>query len=143
MVTLADSTTEDEQTELASGRSRERDAQQQKVDSDMAALKAGWEAQGKPAPNASPAKRYTVVKAERAAAKDLIRKAGRFCKVLPVFYRDKVHENGTVDIKFTVAALPAKAEGNGETAPAPAPEPTPEPTPEPQSEGRRGVLGRR
>jgi hypothetical protein len=137
MVTLADATTEDEQTELASGRSRERDAQQQKVDSDMAAWKAGWEAQGKPAPNASPAKRYTVVKAERAAAKDLIRKAGRFHKVTPVFYRDKVHENGKVDIKFTVAALPATPQS------APQPEPQPEPQAEPQPETRRGVLGRR
>lgn len=141
-LTLTDVTEDTGQTELSTGRSRWRDAEQQKVDSDVAALLAGWNAQNKPAPAQSPAHAYKVPKAQKSDLKDLIRKAGRFHKTAIVFYKDKANEDGTVYVKFTVAALPPKADGNGqtETPPASAPAPAPEPAPEPQ---RRGVLGGR
>jgi uncharacterized protein involved in type VI secretion and phage assembly len=145
-ITLTDAPNDDTQTELASGRSRDRDPQQVKIDGDVAALVAGWNAQGKPAPAQSPAKTYTVLKVERSEAKDMIRKAGRLHKIMPVFFKDAVRKDGRVAIKYTVTAIPAKA---AET-PAPVAEPTPEvpetapeTAPETERESRGRFAGRR
>jgi hypothetical protein len=91
-----------EQTELAAG--RERDEFQQKVDSDVAALKTKTATAGWPAPDPKRHfQRYVVGKDDRAALKSVIRRAGTLHKVEAQFYKDAVTEAGHAVVKFHLA----------------------------------------
>ena len=142
-------TVEDTQTEIASGRSRERDETQVALDTVVGAMVKEWESNGKPGPADAPRKRYTVLTADKSAFKGMIRRATTLHKVSPVWYKD-VKSGDKTTIKFTIGPVPAKPEANG-TAPAEpqaqapaepqAPAPA-EPQAPAQESGRRGFARR-
>jgi hypothetical protein len=137
-ITLHDATGEDTQTEIRQGKRSERDETQRHLDGRVAQVKAEWEGKGKPKPERAPFHRFTVAKAERAEAKQMVRRAGNLHKVDIVFWKDAPNADGTVTVKFTVADKPAKASGNGQT-PA---QPQSQPQAQTEEQQRKGRFGR-
>jgi hypothetical protein len=101
-ITLHTDTTElPEQTELAAG--HERDEFQQLVDADVASLKHKTATAGWPAHDARRLfHRYVVGAGDKAALKQVIRRAANLHKLETRFYKDAKTEAGHVVVKFHV-----------------------------------------
>ncbi len=112
-ITLHDATGEDTQSEFRQSKSRDRDETQRHLDGRVAQVKAEWEGKGKPKPERSPFYRFTVAKADRAAAKQMVRRAVSLHKVDVIFWKDTpADESGNVTVKFTVTSKPVKTSTN-------------------------------
>jgi hypothetical protein len=135
-------TVEDTQTEIASGRSRERDETQQALDALVAAMVKEWESNGKPtAENGAPRKRFTVPTADKSAFKSMIRRATTLAKVAPIWYKD-VKSGDNTTVKFSIGPVPVKAEANGTaSAQTETPAPTPQAPAQPQADAGKPGRG--
>jgi hypothetical protein len=117
-IKIAEATTPDTQDEVST-KSRFRDDDQKDMDTRVAALKADWEAAGKPEQKKAPFRRLTVTKDDRPELKRLIRRAAVLASVEPLYWKDtKPNSDGMVTVKFTVGPRVAKNEDTPATAPA-------------------------
>lgn len=115
-----------EEDEVRSGRATERDENQLLLDGMVGELKAEWEAKGKPTLNVlrtkpgfkAAGKRSIVVSGDdKSTAKAMIRRAATLHKVTPVFANDKVNDDGTVRIKWTVGPYVTRVRNTAPTTP--------------------------
>jgi hypothetical protein len=144
VVTLHDVAETDDQTELAATKSRVRDEFQVKVDDEMGRLVKAWTEAGRPGHDKAPNKRYRVAKTDRAEMKDVIRRAASLHKVAVSWFKDKVNEDGTVSIKFTVTPIPVKVKAAPAATATPPAEPAPAtPAAPPHEAGHPGRFGKR
>jgi hypothetical protein len=111
----------DGQTEVKPPAS-ERDENQQYIDGEIGAAKTAWEDAGKPAHAGKEwTRRFHVAAEDKAAVKQMIRRALTLHKVGATWYKDVKTEDGVVSVKLHLAPLPAKApQANGANPPKPA-----------------------